>query len=180
MGGGMIPYDLSIPGWMDENELQWLHETANGMASVVEIGCYQGRSTFALLQGCPGPVFAIDPWVDIMGTGADNFALFCGNIFSRLPKAEWQRLTMLRVKSSEVDRAFGPVDMVFVDGDHLEPGVALDLELWTPRAKKLICGHDYHNSEWPDVTKVVDRVFGSRVTNPTGCIWAVSLPEMAR
>jgi hypothetical protein len=45
------PYDLSIPGWMTEDELRWLHETAKSMASVVEIGCYQGRSTFALLQG---------------------------------------------------------------------------------------------------------------------------------
>ena len=164
------PFDLSIPGWMDEAELQWLFDQASQMSSVVEIGCYQGRSTYALLQGCKGPVYAVDPWLDIMGTGEDNLRLFLANLQSR------GRVPFIfPMKSELAARNLPDADMVFVDGDHLEAAVALDLEVWGRKARKLICGHDYHNSDWPDVTTVVDRVFGSRVQNPVGMIWAVWL-----
>jgi len=177
------PYDLSIPGWMDESELQWLFDTASQMSSVVEIGCYQGRSTFALLQGCKGPVYAVDTWQDIMGNGERPHALFMQNLESRIGfERVWNQLRTCAMKSADAAKAFDAVpflmtglDMVFVDGDHLEAAVALDLELWTPKARKLIAGHDYHNPTWPDVTTVVDRVFGSRVQNPTGMIWAVEV-----
>ena len=49
-----------IHGWMDNHELNWLYETAKSLQSVVEIGCWRGRSTFALCtSGCPR-VIAVD------------------------------------------------------------------------------------------------------------------------
>jgi hypothetical protein len=43
-----------IQGWMGSHELRWLHQTARELGSVVEIGCWKGRSTFALCSsGCP-------------------------------------------------------------------------------------------------------------------------------
>lgn len=49
-----------IQGWMNDKELRWLFETAKSMQSVVEIGCWKGRSTFALCcSGCPA-VYAVD------------------------------------------------------------------------------------------------------------------------
>ena len=176
-------YDLSIPGWMSESELQWLFDTASKMESVVELGCYQGRSTFALLNGCKGPVYAVDTWVDIMGTGADNASLFRQNLESRLgPDACRERLRMYPGTTAQAASIWDEMriprpDCVFVDADHLEAGVLQDLVLWTPKAKRLICGHDYGNSDWPDVKTVVDRFFGeNRVKNPVGLIWAVELP----
>ena len=175
-------YDLSIPGWMSEPELQWLFDTASKMDSVVELGCYQGRSTFALLQGCKGPVYAVDTWQDFMGTGADNLGLFRENLRARLEAEAFLRLmtypgTTAQAAIAWDDLKISRPDMVFVDADHLEAGVLQDLTLWTPRAKRLICGHDYGNSDWPDVKTVVDRFFGeNRVSNPVGLIWAVELP----
>jgi len=51
-----------IDGAMGREDLEWLHDTAKRMASVVEVGCWKGRSTYALLAGCLGPVYAVDHW----------------------------------------------------------------------------------------------------------------------
>jgi hypothetical protein len=65
--------------------------------------------------------------------------------------------------------------MVFIDGDHLEPAVRQDIDLWLPKAKRLICGHDFGNKDWPAVEKVVKERFGTRFTVPAGMIWAVNV-----
>lgn len=170
------PYDLSIPGYMEESELRWLHDTAKGMYSIVEIGCYQGRSTFALHQGCPGIVYAVDPWGDIMSNRANNLALFVRNIQCRTAGLgqPWPlNLRLMPMTSSEAAPMLPDVDMTFVDGDHLAAGISGDIDLWTRKSKKILCGHDYGNPDWPAVKAVVDAVFGNRVENPVGMIWSV-------
>ncbi len=173
-----LPYDLSIPGYMEPNELQWLYDTARGVYSIVEIGCYQGRSTFALLQGCPGIVYAVDPWYDIMSDRANNLALFVRNIQCRVSKMgqPWPvNLRVMPMTSAEAAPMLPDVDMVFVDGDHLLPAVRQDLDLWIPKARKLICGHDYGNKDWPAVEQAVKERFGTGFVVPAGMIWAVNL-----
>lgn len=178
-----MDYDLSIPGWMEEAELQWLHDRASEMDSVVEIGCYQGRSTFALLQGCKGLVYAVDPWFDIMRNGDNNLVRFILNIQSRASRVglPWPidlRIVPMRSQDAAPDvlRAnMGPVDMVFIDGDHTEESVKQDIDLWLPRTRKLICGHDFGNPDYPGVEKAVREKFGNRVQHPVGLIWSVEL-----
>jgi hypothetical protein len=173
-------YDLSIPGWMEPDELQWLYDRASEMDSVVEIGCYQGRSTFALLQGCKGPVYAVDPWIDIMRNGSDNLALFLANLCRRLDLSAWRRLIPVLLPSAEaalaVDaHARSRFDMVFIDGDHSYESVKQDIELWLPKTRKLICGHDFGNPDYPGVEKAVVERFGDAVTRGPGLIWSVRL-----
>src|SRR4051794_4452666 len=55
---------MHIWGWMHPRELRWLGKQAATMGSVAEIGCLHGRSAFALLTACDGPVYCIDPWDD--------------------------------------------------------------------------------------------------------------------
>ena len=177
MGGDAVndlPYDLSIPGWMSESELRWLHDTASQMASVVEIGSFQGRSTFALLQGCKGPVYAVDPWTDVLKQGQDNFEVFKFNLLTRNPMAV-ARLHPLRMPSAEAVAGTPDVDMVFIDGDHVYEAVALDIALWLRKARKLICGHDFGDPAWPGVTKAVRERFGATAINPVGAIWSVPM-----
>jgi len=50
------------------------------------------------------------------------------------------------------------VDMVFIDGEHIYEGVKKDIKLWLPKAKKLICGHDYCDL-WKPVQKAVEESF---------------------
>jgi hypothetical protein len=171
-------YDLSIPGFMEESELRWLFDTASQMTSVVEIGCYQGRSTFALMQGCRGVVYAVDPWLDIMSNRANNLALFVRNIQSRVSRIgnPWPvNLRIVPMTSQEAAPMLPDVDMVFVDGDHLLPAVRRDIEIWTPKARRLICGHDYGNKDWPAVEQAVKERFGTGFTVPVGLIWAVNV-----
>ena len=210
-------YDLTIPGWMTQDELEWLYDQATRMTSIVEIGCYQGRSSYALLQGLAGRglLYAVDPWLDIMHDGSDNYRAYLSNLTGRSPELSLLSLLPMRMTSwldimhdgSDNYRAYlsnltgrspelsllsllpmrmtsrraaqviypGARDMVFIDRDHTERGVTEDIDLWLPRARRLLCGHDFGDPAWPAVEKVVRAKFPGRWTNPVGAIWAVTL-----
>ena len=68
------------------------------------------------------------------------------------------------------------LDMVFLDGDHATTAVVQDILHWLPKARKLICGHDYQlkNGAWQTVADVVDGFFGTNV-EVHDTIWAINL-----
>ena len=134
----MINY--SIPGWMSDIELMWLHQTSKQMKSVLEIGSFKGRSTYALCTGCKGPVFAVDMFQGdpaIFGNGSfyDDFYANVGH---------FKNLVIYRMDSFSASRFFLPrsIDMIFIDGDHTEAGIITDVKAWLPICNKLLCGHD--------------------------------------
>lgn len=164
---GPEPLDPSVApgahiwGWMSPDELWWLHETAKTMDSIVEVGSLRGRSAYALLSGCPGPVYCIDPWND---EGEHAYPAFMGDC------GHFPNLVAVKGYSPQViaAHAIPDVDMVFIDGNHDEAQVRADIAAWLPKTRRLICGHDYSLSPaagFPDVRKVVDEVFGDRVRN---------------
>jgi len=136
--GKMINY--SIQGWMSDQELLWLHETSKQMQSVLEIGSFKGRSTYALLTGCKGPVFAVDMFqCDPALFGEKPFYdEFYANV------GHFKNLVVYRMDSFSAAQFFKPksIDMIFIDGDHSEAGVLTDVKAWFPICKKLLCGHD--------------------------------------
>lgn len=161
----------SIWGWMRTPELLWLSEQAANMDSIVEIGSLHGRSAFALLTACLGPVYCIDPWDDEHDLCYGSFLRQCGH---------FPNLHAIRGLSPAAGSFVpGKVDMVFIDGDHSREGIAADIEYWLPRTRKLICGHDYTWDPprgYPDVKAVVDETFGDRASvAPDTAIWAVEL-----
>jgi len=143
-----MPYVVpNIQGWMGDECMRWLYEQAQTMTSVVEIGSWRGRSTHALLSGCPGPVFAVDHFKGSPDelNGAHREAV-TQNIFAQF----WQNvgmfknLVVFRMPSVEAAQYFAPasVDMVFIDGCHRQEEVMADLSAWRPKCRKLMCGHD--------------------------------------
>lgn len=133
---------------MTEAELGWLHDQAARFYSVLEIGCWKGRSTAALAAGCPGRVTTVDCFggplyetstyrdagaleTDIRAVAIENLASF-DNV-----KILW--MTSADAATRLAGEQF---QMIFIDGDHSEEGVRADLDLWTPFASKLLCGHD--------------------------------------
>ena len=66
---------------------------------------------------------------------------------------EWIRKDSAEAARDIPDKS---VDMVFIDADHSYEGCKRDIETWLPKARKIICGHDY-SQNWPGVVKVVDE-----------------------
>lgn len=171
---------LHIWGWMSSTELLWLHARASEMGSVVEVGCLRGRSSFAILTGCAGPVYCIDPWHDPGEHALAGFTEACGHFPNLHIVQGWSPAAGADVP--------GDADMVFLDGSHDYDSVTADIAEWAPRTRKLICGHDYSDGEtlltdegehitgYPGVKQAVDEAFGGRVELPEfTSIWAVRL-----
>lgn len=160
---------MSIWGWMAPVELEWLGAQAAQMDSVCEIGVLRGRSAFALLTGCPGPVWCVDPWDDEMNHGFLAFMEDCGH---------FPNLNVVRGYSPDALEHVPDVDMTFIDGNHDYPQVIADIGAALPKTRKLLCGHDYQNADggFPGVAEAVHELFPGRFTNPEGTsIWVVEL-----
>lgn len=160
---------MGIWGWMAPVELEWLMAEATQMSSVCEVGSLHGRSAFALLTACPGPVYCIDPWDDEDDQCYPSFMRSCGH---------FPNLRAVRGYSPAAAEHVPEVDMTFIDGNHDRAQVIADIEAFLPKTQRLICGHDYQNVDggFPDVAEVVHEYFAETFFNPEGtAIWAVRL-----
>ncbi len=68
----------------------------------------------------------------------------------------------------------GELDFVFIDADHTEQAVALDIAAWQDKIRPggWLGGHDY-SKKFPGVIKAVNRAFYGRVEHWPGDIWGV-------
>lgn len=145
-----MPYEIpAIDGWMQEFEMNWLYGTAQTMASIVEIGSWKGRSTHALLSGCPGPVFAVDHFKgnpDEIQKGSPHHEALTADIFAQFwaNVGRFKNLVVMRMPSIVAAQYFAPasVDMVFIDGQHTADALVADIAAWRPKCRRLLCGHD--------------------------------------
>ena len=168
----------SVHGMMPRIELEWLYEAAKRMQSIVEIGSWKGRSTFVLCAGCQGMVYSIDPhtWGHIRPGGVpDTYKEFMANL------AQFNNITALRMTSEEAaaNGLIPPrVEMVFIDGDHTKEMFLKDLQLWAPRASKLLCGHDFDGTRQhtPGIEQGLDEYFGpGKVARGPRSIWYMDI-----
>jgi predicted O-methyltransferase YrrM len=172
-------YDNDIGGWMTQQEMIYLLNAAKKMESIVEIGSWKGKSTHALLTGCKrGIVHAIDHF---KGSPSDGYAhqeafddpesvymQFLGNV------GHFPNLKVHKSSSEDAAKEFEDmsIDMVFIDAEHTYDAVKKDIELWFPKCKKLICGHDYN---FPTVKEAVLTFFPEEVIRVHGSIWSYKL-----
>lgn len=180
---------LDIDGWMHDDELEWLYQTAAGQAggTVVEVGSFLGKSSCSILAGLKdgggGRLACIDTFdgrdtsrhAEMKKLGKDAMLnLHRANTRERgLPDAFYY------VGHSAQDSILSTferegLDWVFIDGDHNKPAVALDIKNWRTKVARggILSGHDYH-ADFPGVKAAVDEAFGSKVENPAGSIWKV-------
>ena len=180
IGDAIMPQpEMKIDGWMSADELRWLKATAKHMHSVVEIGCWKGRSTHALAKACPGVVWAVDTWQgsadEVEGPHAEARESDIAAIWAENVK-DCTNVLAMQADSVTAASTFGEdsVDMVFIDAGHTYEEVKADIAAWLPAARKVICGHDY-GREFPGVKKAVDEAFGENVRTYADSIWAVWL-----
>jgi len=165
--------DSGIPGWMTEDELSILKYLAARADSIVEVGCWKGRSTKALLESCNGIVHAVDHWC---GTEGDStiLAAYKLNIYNDFIKnvGHYPNLKILKGSSQEKSKEIEEVDMVFIDAGHSYEECKNDIELWLPKCRKIIAGHDYTKG-YPGVIKAVSEKFSK--INLINSVWWVEL-----
>jgi hypothetical protein len=155
------PPGSHIQGWMGIRELLWLHETAKNMESVVEVGSWKGRSTFALCSsGCPR-VIAVDHFQGSpehqrdfgFAHGWSPYPEFERNILQNFQNVGLKHMTSVEAAQEFAD---GSVDMVFLDGAHEYAAVQEDLAAWESKATRLIAVHARSHA-W--VQRALDEYF---------------------
>lgn len=171
-----------IQGWMSLTELKFLYEQAKKAKSILEIGSWKGRSTYALLSGCKGMVTAVDTF---RGTDGEEYAHAEAKkeddpVYKEFMKnvGQFQNLRVIRATSKEArevlkDEKF---DMIFIDGDHSYQAVKDDIAMWKDKAKTLLCGHDYC-LPWPSVMKAVDESIEKSGVIQDGSIWYKNIED---
>jgi hypothetical protein len=162
-----------IEGWMFPSEMEFLYNQAKQMDSIVELGSWKGRSTHALASGCKGTVWCVDHWLGSIGDRTKELSE-SEDIYSEFLKntKEFKNINVLKMTTNEASQRFTTksVDMVFIDAGHTYLETLSDINNWYPKAKKLICGHDYDPNNFPEVVRAVTDKFG-KPDGVFGTIW---------
>ena len=170
---GIVAIDNGIEGWMNGEDLLWLLNTAKEMDHIVEVGSWKGRSTYALLSGCKGTVYAIDHFLG-SATERESYQaeVKTRDIYKDFMKnvGSFKNLQVLKMDNAEAVKQFedNSIDMVFIDAGHTYEEVLNDIKQWLPKVKKIICGHDLDNEQ---VEKAVREIFSNKFEISKGDIW---------
>jgi hypothetical protein len=161
---------MKIEGFTDEPELEWLHNRAQGMDGVLEVGCWKGR-TAAVLADASRHAFTVDTF---LGSASELDAAHAEALTTDLYEQAARNLfgypvRILRMSSLVASRLFAErsLDMVFIDGEHTRESVLIDLIAWKPKVRKLICGHDVN---WQGVAEAL-AIFGMPFELGPGSLW---------
>lgn len=127
-----------VEGWLSEAQgrtLMGMAAAVTGRGAIVEIGSWKGRSTVWLAAGGKAAgqrVYAIDRHTGSReDPSAHTLSEFLDNIARAGVVDSVEPLVMSSAEASEFVR--GPVELLFVDGDHSFDGVRRDADLWLPR-----------------------------------------------
>ncbi len=174
IGAGLIPpRTLHSP-----DEAAMLARLAEGATCVVELGVYEAASAqiFIRVLDHRSELHLIDPFVDATGWalpagwGATPFAAraVVSRALAEAGPTGAPRISWHIARSQEVGAAWrgGPIDLVFIDGDHSPDGCREDWEVWSPHVRPggHIAFHDARLGQpggdgSPGPTGVVDAVF---------------------
>lgn len=178
-------HETDIPGWMTPNDLRILYQLSKYVSvngSILEIGCFLGRSTSALYKGKHSSVSleVVDPFEDIC-TWSDfneipnfttsncigNEKLY--NVAMYIAKTKnWLEAFRFCIRDSmynNIDVYKGTsqthpleknYDLVFIDGAHSYEGVSYDIIKYSS-LNTLIVGDDF-NSLHPGVSKAINEL----------------------
>lgn len=120
-----------------------------------EIGVFWGETTFYLADKFPNlELYGVDLWKQVDWGNKDDEGF---RTYEQFPLNEYYEYVIneakkypnvhiLKQDSVEAASNFenGFFDFIFIDGDHTYEGVRRDIEAWTPKVSKIVCGHDIH------------------------------------
>ncbi len=149
-----------IDGWLSDEEATGLYLTARKLsrnAVVVEIGSWQGKSTYCIAKGLrSGKVFAIDPFNADSGKDegsrqeyadkkGDNDLL--NGFRTKMEQLRvMEKIVVKQGYSHQFHQDFDKIDFLFIDGDHSKEGCKSDFELYAPKILNggFIAFHDFY------------------------------------
>ena len=160
-----------IFGWLDPGNREVLDRLIRekNIRTVLEIGTFLGQSA-AWFAERVDRVICVDPFEgraeepkafnigDVLrdhGFPDPYYGLFRENMIDH---NVWGKVTPVRGLSWDVAEFLAPVDLVYVDGDHSYEGCKRDIELYLPKARKVICGDDYGEREGFGVVQAVQEM----------------------
>ena len=194
----------SIHGWFNEDEAYWLYEQTLGCQRAMEIGSWQGRTTYCLLSGIRDT--HVNPPVERVVISVDQYKPLvdqAGNEMylenrteegrSRLIAQFLENIKEFRgiVPHVLIDESskralshdahyFKPLDIIMIDGDHSYDAVCHDIlgsmKLLRPGGK--LCGHDYRKNGNHEVRAAVDKLLPDRQLGAGSC-WLWNMPALA-
>ncbi|MFT3705740.1 MAG: class I SAM-dependent methyltransferase [Agriterribacter sp.] len=165
----------NIDGWLTDKEAQGLYIVASKLpanASVVEIGSWQGKSTYCIAKGLKsGVIYCIDPFnadggMDVQSQDEYNRKKGSKDLLESFSENMQQLdvINKLKIKkgySYQFSEDFSKIDFLFIDGDHSIEGCKMDFDMY---ASKIISGgyiafHDYYHDR-PELgpTHVIDNI----------------------
>lgn len=140
---------------VSKSEVEFLVKSIGSGKTIVEIGCYIGKTTSALADA-GNKVIAIDPFTSGYNS-RDPLSTDMSGVEDEFRKIiKGRNIIWCKEKSENVLKRWKTlVDGVFIDGNHIESFVLKDLG-WIKFIKEggILAFHDYRN--WPSVTRVVD------------------------
>lgn len=165
---------VKIEGWLSFLEGHTLYSTAKKVgkdASIVEIGSWQGKSTYCMARGLQAgaKIYAIDPFNSDgeedskkdyieLSEGKDLLSVFQNNL-----KGYEDHIEVKKGYSNDFVNEINDIDFLFIDGDHSIEGCSYDFENYIPKVKNYgyVAIHDYY----PDrkelgPTHVVEQIAG--------------------
>jgi hypothetical protein len=155
----------------------------HGWTHGVEIGVADGRCADSVLNACPELELAVvDPWAPQHGHhGPENWADWPHAQFEAMTRNRLARYgaraRVIRAYSEDAADMFAPesLDFVFLDGDHSEEGVRLDIACWRPKIRPggALLGHDI---AWPGVRRAVEDLCPGYWIGPND-VWGVAVPS---
>lgn len=170
-----------IQGWFPRHDMETLYSLAQDYVKegglAVEVGSWKGRSSLILAEVCKqkkAKLICIDSFKGLIPTDHEKWELYhgsdgyykegnngsiMGHIIENLKGYD---VKFLEGNSTELHKKIKDVsaDLVFIDGDHDMPIVALDMENFKTKVKKggVLCGHDYEKGN--TVANAVDGIIG--------------------
>lgn len=160
-----------------------LARLAAGARRVVELGVYEGSSAVVLCRalGRGAELHLVDPFIDASGwalpPGATASATATRLTVRRAAGGHGPNIRWHFARSQDVGRSWsaGPVDLVFIDGDHSPEGCREDWEVWRHQVRPggAVAFHDARAGRpggygSPGPTSVVDDAF-----RRPGSSWAI-------
>jgi beta-1,4-mannosyl-glycoprotein beta-1,4-N-acetylglucosaminyltransferase len=184
-----------IDGMMGDAELRWLAKEAKKAKVIIELGSWIGRSARALADNMPedAVLYCVDTWLGseaekqgYMGVVAQmdgDFACyhFTKNLFDHIVRGRVRPIRMHGRNAAQMFREQGlKADLIFIDAGHIYHEIKEDVACFLPVLAKdgIICGHDFNQPVWPDVTKAVTEDFPQVQCEQGTTIWYVESPPI--